>query len=356
MKRSKILALGLALALTAGLLAGCTGGSGSQSPAPTPSQTVTPALAPSETAPAEKTAVNLAVLKGPSGVGAAKLLADSDAGETANDYAYSILADNTEIVAGLSSGSLDIAAVASNVAANLYNKTNGGIQIAAVSGLGVLYILENGDTVHSMADLAGRTIYATGQGANPEYVLNYLLTENGVDPADVDIQWKTGDEITTLMVSGEADLCMLPVPAATAVQLKNADVREALDLSAEWDNLQNGSHLTMTTIVARTDFIEENPQAVENFLSDYAASVEFMNDPDNLALSSDENPAQLVASYGITANAQIAEAAIPKCALVCITGASDMRSAIQGYYEVLYQANPDSIGGGIPDDAFYYEG
>ena len=112
----------------------------------------------------------------------------------------------------------------------------------------------------------------------------------------------------------------------------------------------------MTTIVARTDFIEENPQAVENFLSDYAASVEFMNDPDNLALSSDENPAQLVAGYGITANAQIAEAAIPKCALVCITGASDMRSAIQGYYEVLYQADPDSIGGGIPDDAFYYEG
>lgn len=348
MKRSKILALGLALALTAGLLAGCTGGSGSQSPAPTPSQTVTPTPTPSETAPAEKQTVNLAVLKGPSGVGAAKLLADSDAGETANDYAYSIMADNTEIVAGLSSGSLDIAAVASNVAANLYNKTNGGIQIAAVSGLGVLYILENGNTVQSMADLKGQTLYATGQGANPEYVLNYLLTENGVDPAEVDIQWKTADEVSALMVSGETRLCMMPVPAATAIQMSNPDVREALDLSAEWDGLNNGSHLTMTCIAVRTAFAQEHPEAVENFLADYAASVEYVKG-DPAAAS------ELVAQYGITPKAKIAELAIPKCSLVCITGKVDMADAIQGYFEVLSAANPDALGGSIPDDGFYFE-
>ena len=346
MKRSKILALGLALALTAGLLAGCTGGSGSQSP--TPSQTVMPTPTPSETAPAEKQTVNLAVLKGPSGVGAAKLLADSDAGETANDYAYSILADNTEIVAGLSSGSLDIAAVASNVAANLYNKTNGGIQIAAVSGLGVLYILENGNTVQSMADLKGQTLYATGQGANPEYVLNYLLTENGVDPAEVDIQWKTADEVSALMVSGEARLCMMPVPAATAIQMSNPDVREALDLSAEWDGLNNGSHLTMTCIAVRTAFAQEHPEAVENFLADYAASVEYVKGDPTAA-------SELVAQYGITPKAKIAELAIPKCSLVCITGKVDMADTIQGYFEVLSAANPDALGGSIPDDGFYFE-
>ena len=348
MKRSKILALGLALALTAGLLAGCTGGSGSQSPSPTPSQTVTPTPTPSETAPAEKQTVNLAVLKGPSGVGAAKLLADSDAGETANDYAYSILADNTEIVAGLSSGSLDIAAVASNVAANLYNKTNGGIQIAAVSGLGVLYILENGNTVQSMADLKGQTLYATGQGANPEYVLNYLLTENGVDPAEVDIQWKTADEVSALMVSGEARLCMMPVPAATAIQMSNPDVREALDLSAEWDGLNNGSHLTMTCIAVRTAFAQEHPEAVENFLADYAASVEYVKGDPTAA-------SELVAQYGITPKAKIAELAIPKCSLVCITGKVAMADTIQGYFEVLSAANPDALGGSIPDDGFYFE-
>ena len=348
MKRSKILALGLALALTAGLLAGCTGGSGSQSPSPTPSQTVMPTPTPSETAPAEKQTVNLAVLKGPSGVGAAKLLADSDAGETANDYAYSILADNTEIVAGLSSGSLDIAAVASNVAANLYNKTNGGIQIAAVSGLGVLYILENGNTVQSMADLKGQTLYATGQGANPEYVLNYLLTENGVDPAEVDNQWKTADEVSALMVSGEARLCMMPVPAATAIQMSNPDVREALDLSAEWDGLNNGSHLTMTCIAVRTAFAQEHPEAVENFLADYAASVEYVKGDPTAA-------SELVAQYGITPKAKIAELAIPKCSLVCITGKVDMADTIQGYFEVLSAANPDALGGSIPDDGFYFE-
>ena len=348
MKRSKILALGLALALTAGLLAGCTGGSGSQSPSPTPSQTVTSTPTPSETAPAEKQTVNLAVLKGPSGVGAAKLLADSDAGETANDYAYSIMADNTEIVAGLSSGSLDIAAVAANVAANLYNKADGGIPVAAVSGLGVLYILENGNTVQSMADLKGQTLYATGQGANPEYVLNYLLTENGVDPAEVDIQWKTADEVSALMVSGEARLCMMPVPAATAIQMSNPDVREALDLSAEWDGLNNGSHLTMTCIAVRTAFAQEHPEAVENFLADYAASVEYVKG-DPAAAS------ELVAQYGITPKAKIAELAIPKCSLVCITGKVDMADAIQGYFEVLSAANPDALGGSIPDDGFYFE-
>ena len=351
MKR-KLLALTMALLMLGGALAGC----GAQETAET-----TPApetAAPESTAPAETTAqptqaaegtVRFAVLNGPTGIGAAKLMADSDAGTTANSYEVEVFTANDQVAAGLTNGEIDIAAVASNVAANLYNKTDGGVRLLAVSGLGVLYILENGESVQSMADLAGRTLYATGQGANPEYVLSYLLTENGVDPADVDIQWKTGDEITALMASGEAELCMLPVPAATAVQMKNADVREALDLSAEWDSLQNGSRLTMTTIVARTEFVEENPQAVENFLADYAASVDYVNG----------NPAEaseLVAGYGITANAQIAQAAIPKCALVCITGASEMRGAIQGYYEVLYQADPDAIGGGIPDDAFYYQG
>lgn len=350
MKR-KLLALTLALLTLTGALAGCGQKTAETSPVPE-------TAAPETSAPVETTAqptqeaagtVRFAVLNGPTGVGAAKLMADSEAGATSNTYEVEVFTANDQVAAGLTNGEIDIAAVASNVAANLYNKTDGGIQMLAVSGLGVLYILENGESVHTMADLAGRTLYATGQGANPEYVLNYLLTENGVDPADVDIQWVTADEITTLMVSGEAELCMLPVPAATAVQLKNADVREALDLSAEWDNLQNGSRLTMTTIVARTDFIRENPQAVENFLADYQVSVDYVNGDPAAA-------AELVAGYGITANAQIAEAAIPKCALVFITGPSSMRSAIQGYYEVLYQANPDSIGGGIPDDAFYYQG
>lgn len=354
--RRKLFALSLSLLIMAGTLAGCTSPQAETTPAPQPVESPAVTLPPESEPPAEGGTVRFAVLKGPSGVGAAKLIADNEEGITENRYDVSLLAANDEVAAGLTNGSIDIAALASNVAANLYNKTGGDIQVVAVSGLGVLYILENGDSVHSMADLEGQTLYATGQGANPEYVLNYLLTENGVEPSQVDIQWKTADEITALMASGEGQLCMLPVPAATGVMMKNTDVREALDLSAEWDDLSNGSRLTMTTLVVRREFAERNPQAVEQFLKDYMSSVEFMIDPTNTLLTDIPTPAELTAEYGLTPNAQIAEAAIPKCALTYITGANEVRKTIQGYYEVLFQANPQSIGGSIPDDGFYYGG
>lgn len=341
--KQKLLALSMAMLL----LAGCSGPKAETTPSPAPAENPQPTQAPVETELHED--VSFAVLKGPSGVGAAKLIADSEAGETWNNYQASTFAGNDEVVAGLTNGSIDIAAMASNVAATLYNKTGGDIQAIAVSGLGVLYLLENGDAVQSMSDLRGRTLYATGQGANPEYVLNYLLTQNGVEPAEVDIQWRTADEISTLMASGDATLCMLPVPAATGVLLKNPDVREALDLSAEWDALDNGSRLTMTTIVARTAFLEEHPEAADTFLNEYAASVEFVNgDP--------AGAAELVAKYEITPNAKIAEAAIPKCALVCITGVEEMKAALAGYYQVLFAANPAAVGGEVPGDGFYYGG
>ena len=292
--------------------------------------------------------LRIAGLKGPTTMGLVHLLSMEKNGTAAMDYDLQLYGAADEIVPKLIKGNLDMAAIPANLAATLYQKTNGGIQIAAVSGLGVLYILENGNTVQSMADLEGRTVYATGQGANPEFVLNYLLTENGVDPAEVDIQWKTADEVSALMVSGEARLCMMPVPAATAIQMSNPDVREALDLSAEWDGLNNGSHLTMTCIAVRTAFAQEHPEAVENFLADYAASVEYVKGDPTAA-------SELVAQYGITPKAKIAELAIPKCSLVCITGKVDMADTIQGYFEVLSAANPDALGGSIPDDGFYFE-
>lgn len=343
--KKKILGLGLALLMLAGCGKPAVEPTAAPEPTPVVTETASPTPAPSST----RQTVHFSALKGPSGVGAAKLISDSEAETTANHYVVTLAGDNSEVVAGLSNGSIDIAAVASNVAANLYQKTGGGVQVIAVSGLGVLYILENGDSVQSMADLEGQTIYATGQGANPEFVLNYLLSENGVEPENVDIRWKTADEITALMASGEAKLCMLPVPAATGVMMKNPDVREALDLSAEWDELNNGSRLTMTTLVARTEFAQEHPEAVAAFLKEYQSSVEYVNgDP--------MGAAALVAEYGITPNAKIAEAAIPKCALVCITGVNDIQAAVQGYYEVLWQADPQSIGGGMPDDGFYWTG
>ena len=284
------------------------------------------------------------VLSGPTGVGAAKLMADHDLD------ASNVAASNDEVTTALLNVTdpVDIAAVATNLAATLYNRSEGAIQVLAVNTLGVLYILEKGDSVQSVADLAGKTIYATGQGANPEYILDYLLTQNGLDPdQDVDIQWMTAQEVSARMASSDDGVCMLPVPAATALMVQDSGVRQALDLSAEWDEVSD-SPLVMGCVVARTAYIQEDPQGVEDFLQAYEQSISFMSDPDNLTQA-----AQLVAQLGITASAEIAQAAIPQCNLTYLDGA-EMRQALQSYYEVLYAADPASIGGANPDDAFYY--
>lgn len=291
--------------------------------------------------------VNAMVLSGPTGVGAAKMMADNAAlGEDA-PYSFLVAAGNDEVTPALISGEADIACVATNLAGTLYNK-DAGVQVLAVNTLGVLYILERGDSVTGAASLAGKTIYATGQGANPEYILNYVLTQNGLDPAkDVDIQWMTPQEVTAKMLESSDGVCMLPVPAATALLLKDSGVRQALDLTAEWDAVADQS-LVMGCVVARKQFIEAYPEAVEAFLAEYEQSVSYMKDPANL-----DDAAELVAQFGITPNAAVAKAAIGPCNLTYLTGDA-MRDAIQGYFEILFQANPASIGGSMPDDEFYY--
>lgn len=290
---------------------------------------------------------NVMVMSGPTGVGAAKLMADSAAAGDTAAYHFTVVAGNDEVAPALAKGEADIACIATNVAANLYNK-NGGIQVLAANTLGVLYILEKGETITDVASLKGKTIYATGQGANPEYIINHLLTQNGIDPAkDVDLQFMTPQEVTAKMVQSSDGVCLLPVPAATALMLKDTAVREALDVSAEWDKIAE-SPLVMGCVVVRTAFMQEHPELVEQFLTQYEASIHYMKDEANLAQA-----AEYVAQFGITANPAIATKAIPQCNLTYLAGA-EMRQAIQSYYEVLFTANAASIGGGNPDDDFYY--
>jgi len=354
MKRTFTISLALLLSLGL-LLTGCGAGGGAASPTPaaSPEPSATPVSTAQPTADS-RPAVNLALLIGPTGIGAAKLMADNDAGATVNRYQVTVAAANDEVTAKLINGEVDLAAVATNVASNLFHKTDGDIQIAALNTLGVLHILERGDTVKTMSGLRGKTIYATGQGANPEYVLSYLLTENGLTPGeDVDIVWKSAEEVSALMLSGEARVCMLPEPAATALIVKSAaagqsdgQVRAALDLSEEWEDVSPDSVLTMGCIVVRTEFAREHPDVVNDFLTEYEASIDYVN-------ANPQEAGALVEQYGITASAKIAQLAIPRCNLVCITG-TDIRDGIQDYYEVLFAANPAAIGGSIPDDAFYY--
>lgn len=360
MKRTLSLLLCAALAVT--MLAGCgpknTSTSGSSAGSESSSSAGSSASTGDSSGTVAFTMPNLMVLSGPTGVGAAKLMADQeyarengstpDGGQWILNSAQ-VVSDNTEVAAALTNGDADIAAIATNAAANLYAKTDGGIQVLAVNTLGVLYILEKGNTVQTMADLAGKTLYCPSntRGGNPEHILNHLLEKNGVSPSDVDIQWLTPQEITAKLTSSDAGICMLPVPAATALMVQDSGVRQALSLSEEWENLGEGP-LPMGCLVARTAYIEENPEGVEAFLKAYEASINYMSDPANL-----EEAAQLVAQYEITPSAKVAEAAIPQCNLTYVTG-REMRTMLEDYYSVLFQAAPDSIGGELPYDSFYY--
>ena len=354
----KLLALTLSLALTAGLAACST-----QAPAEDTAPPESTAPAAETQTPAAETAVpyqtvHLGLLSGPTGMGAAKMLADNDEayaqveagtyeGGTLLRYEVTLGSDPAnDIVPRLTNGELDIAAIPTNLAATLYNRTDGGIKLLALNTLGVLHILENGDTVNSLADLEGRTLYTTGQGSNPEYVLNYLLEANGLDPAaDVDIQWLASEELTARMASGDIDLCMLPVPAATTVMMQNSDVRDAIDLNDAWTESGAQGTFTMGCLVARTEWLEGNSELVPGILEEYAASIDYAN-------SNPEEAAALIEQYGIVPKAAVAQAAIPQANMVCVTG-EDMKG-IADYYQVLFDADPTSIGGAIPGEDFYY--
>lgn len=337
-KFKRLLALGLSLTL----LASCS----PKEPDPTPEPTPTPV----ETPAADPVTVNVAMLKGTTGLGAAKLMVDGSQNETYT-YNFSLLGEATEAVAALTKGEVDIAAVPTNLASTLYHKLDGGVQLAALNTLGVLYILENGESVNDLADLKGKTIHAFGQGANPEFVLGYLLEQNDLKAGeDVTVEWYSStDEVATRIASGEVELAMLPVPAATTAQIQSqGKVRFAIDLTQVWQDAGAQGVLTMGCVVVRTEFAQAHPEAVNAFLKEYGDSIAYMSDPANL-----EDAAACAEQAGIIPKAAVAKKALPDANLCFITG-DDMMDGIQGYYQVLYAADPASIGGSIPDGAFYY--
>jgi len=299
-----------------------------------------------------KTAIKVAGLKGPTGIGLVKLMDDSAKGTAANDYSFTLEAAPTDIVPLISTGAADIAACPLNVASTLYNKTNGGVQIIAVNTLGVLYILEQGSTIHSVADLKGKTVYSSGQGASPEYILNFVLSANGIDPKnDITVEYKAEhSELAALAASGKVVISVLPEPFVTTVMSKNTKLRIALDLTKEWEKAcektGTDSTLAMGCLIVRKDFAEKNPAAVASFLAEYKASVDYVNG--NVPAAS-----LLVEKFGIIPEAALAAKAIPNCNIVYMAG-SKMKAVTQQNLNVLFGANPSSIGGAEPKDDFYY--
>ena len=329
---SLLLALTLALSLTA-----CGGQANSEPEQPETQEELTAAE------------INLYVLSGPTGIGAMNLWAAADAGETKNTYHITMPGANDEVVAALSNGEADIAAVATNLAATLYNKTDGGVTVLAVNTLGVLSLLSNGQEAATVSELKGKTIYAPGQGANPEYILRYVLTGNGLDPdKDVTLRFVgEGSELLTVWQSDPEAVILAPQPVATSILMQNENAKTLFDMTEEWDKIAGGdSTLMMGCVIVRNEFLQANPSAVELFLQEYAASIE-------KAQSDVEGTAALCEQYGLIPKAALAQKAIPSCGLTFVTGA-EMKTGLSGYLQVMFDANPKSVGGALPGDNFYY--
>ena len=288
---------------------------------------------------------SIAALKGPTAMGLAKMMWDH---ENDDAYAFTIAASADAVTPALLKGEIDMACIPANLAAVLYNKTGGEIQVLAINTLGVLYIVENGDALQSIDDLRGQTIVAAGKGSTPEYALRYLLRENGIDPdRDITIDWKSEHaECVAALAAGQATIALLPQPFVTAAQSKIEGLRMAIDLNEVWNALDNGSALITGVIVARRQAVAENPEAARAFLREYAESVAWTNE--NAA-----DAAAIIGEYGIV-DAPIAERALPHCNIVCITGA-ELSEKLRGYLQVLYNADPAAVGGAMPDDDFYFE-
>ena len=342
LKKSLSLLLALMLALS---LTGCGQKADEPAAAPSEPEAVEPA-APEE----EAVTIRAAALKGPTAMGLVRLMHDAEGGDIAyGTYDFTLAAAADEVTPLLIKGDLDMACVPANLGSVLYNKTEGQIVTLAVNTLGVLYIVENGNAVQSMADLKGQTIVSAGKGSTPEYALRYLLAENGIDPDnDVTIDWKSEhSECVAALATGAATIALLPQPFVTVAQGKIDGLRMALDLTEEWDALDNGSALLTGVVVARKDFVEAYPQATERFLEGYANSVAIANDETYRA-----EVAELIGEYGIV-DAAVAEKALPYCNIVCITG-EEMKAKLSGYLQVLLDAEPSSVGGKLPGDDFYY--
>jgi NitT/TauT family transport system substrate-binding protein len=347
--------LGAALIMN---LAGCGGGdngSASSSPSAAPAA-ASAAASPSgastakpSTAPAAKVKLKIGALKGPTGMGMAQLMEQETLGTASADYEFTLLDSPDDMTAKIINGELDAAAIPTNLALTLYNKTGGAIQLAAVNTLGVLYVLEKGNTITSIADLKGKTVYTSGKGATPDFAFRYILKQNGLDPEkDVTLDYKLQQsELAAAAASGDAPIALLPQPHVTTAMLKNPELRIALDVTKEWEKAAGAAnHLAMGSLVVQKKTVAAQPDAVKAFLAEYKTSAEFVNKDSAKA-------SELIAKYAILPSAAVALKAIPFSNITYIE-AQDAKPMLNQFYKVLFDFEPKSVGGKLADEGFYY--
>lgn len=297
----------------------------------------------------EKVKMNVATLKGPTGMGMVQLMEQNATGDTALEYDFSLMGSPDDLVGKIISGEVDVAAVPTNLALLLHNRTEGAVQLAAVNTLGMLYVVENGESIESINDLKGKTLHISGKGAVPDYAMQYILEQNGLTPdQDVRLDYKLQHtELAAAMVAGDVDIALLPQPHVTTALMRNENLRIALDITEEWyEVMENEGQLPMGAIIVQKEFAEANPEAVNSFLKEYKQSVDFVN-------NELEKAAELIEKYEILPNAAIAKNAIPYSNIVYI-GAEEAKPFLEDFYEILFNFEPKFIGGKLPNEGFYY--
>lgn len=298
---------------------------------------------------AEKTLIRIGSLKGPTSIGLLNLMESAEQGSAANDYEFQMATGADEFLPLMVKGDLDIALVPANVASVLYAKMQGGVSVIDINTLGVLYMVSGDSTIQSIADLKDRTIYLTGKGTTPDYVLQYLLAQNGMSTQDCTLEYKSeATEVAAVLAETPDAVGLLPQPFVTAACAQNEALSVILDMNEEWDKVQgeDGSSLVTGVTVIRSEFLSEHEEAVKAFLEEHARSAQDINDDPAAG-------AALAVKAEIIAKEPIAQKAIPECNIVCITG-EEMKQALSGYLEVLYEQSPESVGGALPEEDFYY--
>ena len=344
----KIISTLLAVAMMLTLLVACNSN---------PEETTTPKTTTDQTTPvATGVTVKIATLQGPTGMGMSYLLKDAKNTATLNTYEAEVCSSPDEITGRIVSGKLDMAALPTNAAATLYNKSNGKIKILAVNTGCVLYVLEKGDTIKDIKDLKGKTVYVSGQGSTPEYILNYLLSANGLEAGKdvtLDFTYNVHNDLVAAAAAGKADVVVLPEPAVTALLAQDEDMHVAFSFADAWNAATKGTEnegaaVDMGCVVVNTAFADAHPDAVEAFLYEYKNSIDKVNDESLI-----DETAQTIADVGIVAKAGVAKMALPRCNIIFKTG-DEMKTELIGFYKVLFDAQPNSVGGKLPNDDFYY--
>lgn len=305
----------------------------------------------SQEAPGSVETLRVGSMKGPTTMGLVSLMDKASKGEAEGSYEFTMVTAADELVGKVVAGDVDIALVPANMASILYQKTSQGIQVLNINTLGVLYVAAADDSVQSVGDLKGRTVYMTGKGTTPDYAFRYLLSANGLEDGDVTIEYKSeAAEVAAVLKEQQDAIGLLPQPFATVAMAQNESLKMVLDLTEEWDKVQseNGGSLVTGVTVCRKEVLEDESKAaaVEVFMKEHGESADFAN-------SDVEAAAELVAQAGIIEKAPVAQKAIPYCSIVCIDG-EEMKDMLSGYLSVLYDQDPSSVGGQLPDDGFYF--